>query len=173
MAARIADLTSTRTTAKTANDAYEAAKAALASLRTTRDTEADGLRTMLAQVAKAAETESSGDGAQLQAAGYQLTSSAPTPAPALGPVLNLFLTMGDADGTLDCTCDPLAGAKTYEWELTTGDALAGPYSTVAQTTASKTTLTGLTSGARVWVRARAVGTKGPGPWSDPATKIVP
>ena len=34
-------------------------------------------------------------------------------------------------------------------------------------------LTGLTSGSRLWVRMRAVGALGAGPWSDPATKIVP
>jgi len=34
-------------------------------------------------------------------------------------------------------------------------------------------LKGLTSGRRVWARMRASGNKGPGPWSDPATKIVP
>jgi hypothetical protein len=32
---------------------------------------------------------------------------------------------------------------------------------------------GLASGQRVWVRVRAIGAAGPGPWSDPATKIVP
>ena len=111
--------------------------------------------------------------APLQAAGYQLANAAPTPAPPLGQVLNLAVTMGDADGTLDLACDPLAGAKTYEWQVTAADPVAGPYATTEQTTASKATLTGRTSGSRVWVRVRGVGPKGPGPWSDPATKIVP
>jgi hypothetical protein len=33
--------------------------------------------------------------------------------------------------------------------------------------------TGLTSGQRVWLRVRGIGSNGPGAWSDPATKIVP
>ena len=57
--------------------------------------------------------------------------------------------------------------------MTAADPVAGPYATAEQTTASKATLTGRTSGSRVWVRVRGVGPKGPGPWSDPATKIVP
>ena len=51
--------------------------------------------------------------------------------------------------------------------------MTGPYATFKQTTAAHVTITGLTSGSRVWVRVRAIGTKGEGPWSDPATKIVP
>ena len=38
----------------------------------------------------------------------------------------------------------------------------------------KAALSGLTSGARIWVRVRAIGTGGTkGPWSDPAVKAVP
>jgi len=33
-------------------------------------------------------------------------------------------------------------------------------------------ISGLRSGARVWVRVAAVGATGKGTWSDPATKIV-
>jgi hypothetical protein len=43
-------------------------------------------------------------------------------------------------------------------------------------TASKSsaTIPGLTSGAKLWARVRAVGADNqPGPWSDPATKVVP
>ena len=39
---------------------------------------------------------------------------------------------------------------------------------------SSGTIPGLTSGARMWVRARAIGAHpDPGPWSDPAAKRVP
>ena len=69
--------------------------------------------------------------------------------------------------------DPDSRAKTYEIQLTTADPLVGPWETKARPTASTETITGLTSGQRVWVRVRGIGTKGEGPWSDPATKIVP
>ena len=35
------------------------------------------------------------------------------------------------------------------------------------------TVNGLTSGQSVWFRVAAIGAAGQGPWSDPATKIVP
>ena len=90
-----------------------------------------------------------------------------------GQVLNLTLTAGDMDGTLDGTSDPVPGAKSYEVQITTGDPVAGPWVTKLQPTASRWTLEGLGSGQRVWGRARAVGPNGTGPWSDPFTKIVP
>jgi len=40
-------------------------------------------------------------------------------------------------------------------------------------TKSKTAVTELTSGARMWARVRAVNAAGQGAWSDVATKIVP
>jgi len=41
-------------------------------------------------------------------------------------------------------------------------------------TKSSGTITGLTSGARMWVRVRAIGADPqPGPYSDPAAKTVP
>ncbi|MFN0074841.1 MAG: hypothetical protein ACKVY0_00020 [Prosthecobacter sp.] len=51
--------------------------------------------------------------------------------------------------------------------------VTGPYETKDTTTASSTTISGLSSGTRIWVRVRGLGANGPGPWSDPATKIVP
>ena len=40
-------------------------------------------------------------------------------------------------------------------------------------TKSSATVTGLTAGGRVWFHVAAIGAAGQGPWSDPATKIVP
>jgi hypothetical protein len=77
------------------------------------------------------------------------------------------------DGALDAVWDPEVNSRTYEVQLTTVDPVAGPWTTKAQPTASTTTLNSMTSGQRVWIRVRGVGTKGQGPWSDPATKIVP
>jgi hypothetical protein len=39
---------------------------------------------------------------------------------------------------------------------------------------SSGTIPGLASGSKMWVRVRAVGADNkPGPWSDPAVKVVP
>jgi hypothetical protein len=86
---------------------------------------------------------------------------------------NLVVTAGDHDRTLDAACDPVAKARSCVWEVTTMDPVAGPYVPAGPTTASRTTLTGLTSGTRVWVRVAAVGSKGIGPWSESVSKLVP
>ena len=57
--------------------------------------------------------------------------------------------------------------------MTTTDPVNGPYTRLPSVTVSSTTATGLESGKRAWIRARGVGPKGEGPWSDPGTKIVP
>lgn len=172
MATKVTGLTAKKAAAKTANDNYEAALAALPQLKQARDAAADALRTEHASVAAAVESECKGDPVLLTASGYPL-AGANTPAttpPA--QVLNLSVTAGDAEGSLDVQFDPQDNV-TYEVQITTGDPITGPYTTKAQPTASHVNIPGLTSGTRVWVRARAIGSKGPGPWSDPGSKIVP
>ena len=173
MAAIIAEMVTLHDAAKAKSDAYEQAKAALAALKTARDEGVDALRNKMGDVAVKARSESGGEAGPLQAAGYQLASGTSSPTGPLTQPQNLAVTAGDMDGTVDASCDPVVNAKTYDWQTTTADAVNGPYITAAQTTGSSTILQGLTSGQRVWVRVRAVGTKGVGPWSDPATKIVP
>ena len=111
--------------------------------------------------------------ALLGASGYPLASAAVQSTTPPAQILNLFLTAGDASGTLDLTFDPDALAKTYEVQITTTHPIDGPWTTMVQPTTSYTKLTGLTSGQRVWLRVRGIGSNGPGAWSDPATKIVP
>ena len=124
-------------------------------------------------MASAVESEARGAAAMLTAGGYTLAAESTPSTTAPEKVTNLSITAGDDDGALDGQNDPTAGAKTYEIQVSTVDPVAGPWTTKAQPTASRWSLEGLTSGQRVWVRVRAVGTNGTGPWSDPATKIVP
>ena len=55
------------------------------------------------------------------------------------------------------------GTKSYSIEVSTVSG-TGPWSA---------TVNSMTSGQRVWFRVSAVGAARQGPWSDPATKIVP
>jgi hypothetical protein len=173
MAAKAAALTAKRDAAKAANDAYESARAGLVALKATRDATADELRDEHTVVISAIEAEARGDAALLGASGYPLASAAVQSTTPPAQILNLFLTAGDASGTLDLTFDPDALAKTYEVQITTTHPIDGPWTTMVQPTTSSTKLTGLTSGQRVWLRVRGIGSNGPGAWSDPATKIVP
>ena len=69
------------------------------------------------------------------------------------------------------------GVKSYEVQTClnplNNDPSVGPWTHQPTVTKSKFTVAGFASGARIWVRVRAIGTNGPGAWSDPATLIAP
>jgi hypothetical protein len=110
--------------------------------------------------------------AVVESAGFSVkTSSAATTPPA--QVQNLSLTASDSAGELDAQWDPLPRVKSYEIEISPDPITPTSWSPRPGVPNSKAMLTGLTSGARVWVRVRALGAGGQGAWSDPATKIVP
>ena len=100
-----------------------------------------------------------------------------SPSTPLGPlpqVQNLSLTMGDNPGELDSQWDPVYGRMSYQIQYCVDPMSDDGWTDLTPCSASKTTLTGQTSGSRVWLRVRAVGAKGlPGPWSNPVAKIVP
>ncbi len=172
MSAKAASLKTKHDAAKAKNDAYEAQKTQLAVAKSERDSAFDELRDELRSVASAVEAEAKGDETLLAASAFPLAG---TPAASQVPsqIQNMVLTAGDEPGSVDGTFDPEPNSKTYEWELTIVHPVDGPYNQVALTTASSTTISGQSSGQRVWVRVRGIGSKGTGPWSDPATKIVP
>ena len=173
MAAKAAALATKTAEAKAANDDYEAGKLTLANLKQIRDQKTDELRLEHTSVAKAVESECKGDPVLLSASGYPLAASTAASGEAPGQIKNFSLTAGDNDGQVDVSFDPDPVAKTYEVQLSTVDPVAGPWITKATPTASTCSITSLTSGQRIWGRARGIGANGSGPWSDPATKIVP
>ena len=173
MGPKVTALTAKRDLAKAASDEYEAAKVALAALKAKRDATADDLRQEHESVISACESEAKGDPVMLAATGYALASPKVQNTSPPAQILNVTVTAGDNDGSVDVSFDPDGAANTYEVQVTTVDPIAGPWVTKAQPTASGATLDALTSGQRVWVRVRGIGSKGAGPWSDPATKIVP
>ena len=91
-----------------------------------------------------------------------------------GQVLNLVLTEGDNDGTLDFAFDKDDAAKSCEIEISVDPVSPTSWQEKMTVTKSSGTITGLTSGARIWMRVRAISAHPqPGPWSDPAQKTVP
>lgn len=173
LASKVAALLAKRGAANDANEAYEAAKAALVNLKESRDAAADELRIEHAAVGKAIESEAKGDAVMLSASGYAMSGPNTPATKPPGQVKNLALTAGDLDGSLDASWDGDPLARTFEVQCSTVHPITGPYTTVAQPTASSCNIAAEQSGTRCWVRVRGIGTKGPGPWSDPATKIVP
>ena len=88
-------------------------------------------------------------------------------------VVNLSVTVSDNAGELDLQWDPVNGAKTYEMQSSPDPMTPTSWSNLPGVTKSKGVVTGLTSGARVWLRVRAINAAGQGAWSDPGTKIAP
>jgi len=89
-------------------------------------------------------------------------------------VLNLVLTEGDFEGTLDAAWDRVRGASSFEIQTSVDPITPTSWAFKQSASKSSATISGLTSGAKLWVRVRAIGAGNtPGPWSDPATKVVP
>jgi hypothetical protein len=160
------------TTASTKIAAYNTAKAAAETAMAERDAAITALAGGLTQEGAYVESVANGDPAKVVLAGMQVrAAAAPIGVPAQVP--NLALTAGDFPGTVDAVWDPTRGASVYEVQISPDPMTETGWNTKVTVTKSSATVQGLTSGNKVWVRARAVGAAGPGPWSDPAVKTVP
>jgi hypothetical protein len=96
-----------------------------------------------------------------------------TPIGPLGQVLALVVQAGANAGELKASWKKLRGAVSYEVQVSADPFTAATWRGVAPSAKVRTVIEGLTSGAKTWVRVRGIGSDDPGPWSDPATMIVP
>jgi hypothetical protein len=124
------------------------------------------------QIAAYVDLTANGDESKILSAGLSIRA-ARTPQTVPGQVMNLSLTTSDNAGALDAHWDSLPGAKSFEVQTSPDPFTDATWRTADTVTNSTVTLTGFTSGAKIWVRVRAINSKGKGPWSDVATKIVP
>lgn len=105
--------------------------------------------------------------------GFEVAGQAkPALAGGYGAPQDLSTTMNENAGAIDWHCHPEPGAQNYELE-TTADPVHGPWTRQESSTRSRGTVTGLPSGTRIYLRVRANGPKGPGPWSEVADRMVP
>ena len=168
-----AQLDALRTASASAEQAIKDADVNMGILRMTATTANDALMAGIERVALSAEGIGHGAEALLSTTGFNLvTATGPGPSVDMTQVINFSLTAGDFDGQVDGHCDPVTAARGYNVQICYDT--AGPaWLDQADTPNTQFSIKNLTSGRRVWGRMRAFGTKGPGPWSDPATKIVP
>ena len=166
-------------TLKAASGAATTADALVADLegqlkaaRADRITKSDALMLLVDQYASSAEGATGGDSTKLITLGFEMVGE-PQPAGPLTQVTNMVLSAGDDDGTLDAMWDPQPGAIEYELQLSDDPNVPSGWSQYEIVPRSSLHITGQTSGHRRWARVRARGRSGPGPWSDPATKMVP
>lgn len=149
---------------ETKNNAYEATL----SLARQQLTERDNARAVVEELARGLASASEGetsDAAALQSGGWQLRGAASPVGPLPAPQ-NLSATGGDQEGEVDLGWQPVTGRDTYLAEHATS--ATGPWTQFYVGKKSSCSATGLTSGTLYWFRVRAIGTAGPGPWSDPA-----
>lgn len=119
------------------------------------------------------EKGSDGDAVTIQQYGYDVRDVSTTPNGQLAQPQNLVVLAGDNDGELDPDWDSVKGTKTYELQSSHDPIAPTSWTAAAMVTKSKATVPGLTTGTKYWFRVRAIGSAGPGPWSDPATKVAP
>ena len=90
------------------------------------------------------------------------------------PVLNLVLDASEFDGALEAAWDPVRGAASYELQTSVDPVTASSWAFREVSIKSTIHLNTFTSGAKMWVRVRAIGAdNNKGPWSDPSAKTVP
>jgi hypothetical protein len=138
-----------------------------------RDAALAALSNGLTQEADYVQNVSGGDRVKIESAGMSVRDDgAPIGTPT--QVLNLVLTEGDFEGSLDVAWDKVRGASSYEIQSSADPITSSSWAFKQSASKSSANVAGLTSGAKLWVRVRAIGAGNtPGPWSDPATKVVP
>ena len=161
------------TNAQTGINAHNSAKATEQTALATRDVNIRALENGMTQLADYVQNVSGGDRVKIESAGMSVRDDAAPVGPPT-QVLDLVVTAGDNDGTLDAGWDPVRDASGYESQVSI-DPISSSSWTLKQTASkSSATIVGLNSGTRMRVRVRAVGAgNATGPWSDPATKMVP
>lgn len=168
-------LTALGTVIATAEAKVAAQKAAqLVAVQATNDRDAalEELSAVLTLLADYVQNVSGGNPVLIQSAGMS-TRSLPQRNGVLTQVLNLAVSAGDDEGELDAGWDAVRGAKSYQVQLSADPITPTSWRDVTPTSDSRTTIDGLVSGVRTWMRVRAIAKGKQGPWSDPAVKTVP
>ncbi len=163
---------------QTAQDDLAAADAAVNAAETAwklkiqeREAKMEIWDTVITARANNCEAVTPNDLVALQSTGFPLRSTgAPVgqlPAPA-----DLTAKATDNEGEIELRCKTVAGASTYEWQFRLHDN-AATWQALKTVTTAKILVPGLTPGVVYAFRVRAIGSAGPGTWSDEATERAP
>jgi hypothetical protein len=169
---KLAELLAARDNARAKAQARDDKEAELKSANTDLQTADDRLDAALANHARQAEEVAGGDPAKITLLGYSV-AGAPQPVGPMPKPENLAATVGDNDGELDASWNRIYGAKSYEVQTSPDPIAENSWAHALTATKSSVTVSGLPGGKKRWLRVRAIGAQGPGPWSDPACCMVP
>ena len=132
----------------------------------------DALDRLIDQIGAYIESVSGGDETKIISAGVSVRSSTSAPRELTAP-LSLAATEGDHDGEIELHWDRVPPARSYVIERSPDPPTDSSWVHEKVVTASSTTISGLTRGAKYWFRVAAIGASGQSGWSDPAMKIAP
>lgn len=137
-----------------------------------RDQKVETWDTVITSRANFCEALTPNDLAALASTGFPLRT-APAPVGALPAPGDLRAAATDNEGVIELRCNTVTGASSYEWECKVHDNVAAPWSAIKTSTTSKILVPSLTPGTLYAFRVRAVGSAGPGAWSDEASERAP
>ena len=135
------------------------------------------LSDLLHRLAPYLELMAQGDVKMLESTGYDLrrdTSRGASSTELLSAPGNFRVTHGRLSGTLTVQMNRLAGAGSYEVNISHGDGSpSGEWKhAITAVSGTRILLQSLTVGQTVWVRARGVGNNGGGLWTEPIRVMV-
>lgn len=168
----LADITTAANKAEASAAEVASAKSTLAQKVATQNTDEKALQDLLTAEGRTVDNAAKGDKAIIESAGMQ-ASDTPSPVGELPRVENLSLSHGDNPGEVDAHWNPVKKKLNYTVQTTTDPLGSAPWVTRSTPTKSSVTITGQTSGAKIWVQVCANGTAGAAPFSDPAVITVP
>lgn len=163
---------------QTAQDDLAAADAAVTAAETVwkqkiqdRDAKEAVWDTVITARANNCEAVTPTDLVALASTGFPLRSAG-APVGQLPAPGNLTASATDNEGEIELRCKTVSGASTYEWQFRLHDN-AATWQALKTGTTTKILVPGLTPGVVYAFRVRAIGSAGPGTWSDEATERAP
>jgi hypothetical protein len=130
------------------------------------------LDSLLMQEASYVQNSSGGDKAKIESAGFDVRDT-PTPIGQMPPPGEPKAVPSPHSGTINLSWKKVRGAKSYLIERALDSNQPLEWAVATMSTKSKVAVNTMTSGLRYWFRVAAVGSAGPGAWSEPISKIVP
>ena len=161
--ALLAELDTTTATAQVAIDAVETVAQTSKECTLTQNRALDALGGVVGRIGSFAEDEFPNQPEIVVGLGLDLRGEGSPVGPLPAPT-GMSATGGDHPGTIGGACNPVPGRDIYEGEIAPHP--DGPYTRVYVGKCSSFIATDLVSGTEYWLRMRAHGTAGFGPWSE-------
>lgn len=126
---------------------------------------------LLRALANYVQVACNGDLTILLSSGFPIQKPQRNPIGVLPAPVNLAVNLGSLTGQLNTVVPPVFGAAIYNWRLSAANAPTVILQT-AQTTAGRTTFSGLTPGVVYVAQVNALGAAGPSDWSQPVSQMA-